>query len=58
MRDQPAALIWRNPMFVDRARDGCVFVRSFDDADEFRGRSHDVEDAPGMGALLLRLDWS
>jgi len=58
MRDQPAPRIWRNPMFVDRTRDGCVFVRRLDDADEFRGRSHDVEDGPGMGALLLRLDWS
>ena len=38
-----------------RAGDGCLFVRSLDDADELRGRSLDVVDGPRVGLLFGRL---
>jgi hypothetical protein len=34
MRDQPALFIRRRVVFIDRARDGCLLVRSLDDGDE------------------------
>jgi hypothetical protein len=45
--DQPIALVHRNLVFLDRARNGRLFVRSVvDDADELRRRPANVVDGP------------
>jgi hypothetical protein len=54
--DQLATFVWRHLIFLDRPRNGGLFVwRIVDDADEFRGRALEVVDAPRMPARLLRL---
>jgi hypothetical protein len=54
LRHQPAALVGRHLIFVDRALDGGLFVGGIiDDADEFRGRAFNVVDSPGMRFWLF-----
>src|SRR6516225_5808988 len=53
MRDEPAALVRRHLIFLDRASNGCLLVRSIVD-DQLRGRTLDVVDGPGV-ALPARL---
>ena len=52
LRNQPAALIGRHLIFLDRSSDGGLFVRRIvDDADQLRGRPLDVVDAQEWGSL-------
>jgi hypothetical protein len=53
LRDQPATLVCRHLIFLDRALDGGLFVgRVVDDADKLRGRALDMVNGPGAGLLL------
>jgi len=49
LRNQPAALVRWDLIFLDRARNGGLRVgRIVDDAHQLRGRALDVVDGPGM----------
>jgi hypothetical protein len=54
VRDQPAALVSRHVVFLDRLLDRGLLVRSIVDvADELGLRPADVVDGPGVGLLAV-----
>jgi hypothetical protein len=55
LRDQPAALVRRNLVLLDRLGNRGLLVGSINEADELGWRAADMVDGPGMDLLLGRL---